>query len=128
MAAGSGAVPSHQTLAALYEAEGAEEKDEIEITVPDDRDIDLAGVTVYRSRRGTKTVRTIDGIKVPEVRLWQGLVLHGGRGVKGTWLLRSVLAHRPKGRPAKSRARRRQRRVAQHRYGRAARQGEAGRV
>lgn len=37
-----------------------------------------------------------------ETRVWRGLIEHGGRGVAGTKLLRSVLMGRPSGRPAKS--------------------------
>lgn len=61
-AAGEHAVVlSHQTLAAANAVDGAV-RGIIELTVCDDRDIDLAGVRIYRSRRGLGQVFVRDGL------------------------------------------------------------------
>lgn len=64
LAAGHDVMPSHAAFMALRGIDGAEDGD-IEITVPDDRVLDLNDVIVYRSRRGLGPTRFFDGMRVP---------------------------------------------------------------
>lgn len=63
-AAGIDSMISGVTLLALRGAAGVPDPPPVEITVPFDRELEIAGVTVVRSRRGLGPTRWLDGMRV----------------------------------------------------------------
>ncbi len=61
-ACGEGAYPSHETLAALHRLDGAEEREEIQITMGQSQRPVPEGVHVFRSRRPVTETRRVRGL------------------------------------------------------------------